>query len=304
MAHVYSDMSLFALYDQPKVAELDGVLILNDNFDSSIHLDPEINAVFRGNPNKLVSTTIILLCVEGTIDLANNMKDYRLKKNDVIINRSGTMGDFYGMSDDAKFILIAASSNFYYPLLTSGDSSELQNITVTHPVCHLPESVAKNVLRLYNVLKEQLNTSDDIIYIGEVAKGVLQALHFNVLSVLVQEAREERRQHRKVSRGQDIYDRFMQAVEVNYMRERDIQFYADKLCLTPKYLSQVIYKESGSYAGEHIKRFVIMEAKALIRSKRYTVSQICDILNFSSQSFFTKYFRNATGMSPTEYQNQ
>ncbi len=104
MAHVYSDMSLFALYDQPKVAELDGVLILNDNLESSIHLDPEINAAFRGNPNKLVSTAIILICLEGTIDLSNNMKDYCLKKNDAIINRSGTMGDFYGMSDDARFI--------------------------------------------------------------------------------------------------------------------------------------------------------------------------------------------------------
>jgi AraC-like DNA-binding protein len=92
-------------------------------------------------------------------------------------------------------------------------------------------------------------------------------------------------------------------VEQHFTHQRGIEFYADQLCLSPKYLSQVIFRESGNYAGEHIKRYVITEAKVMLKSKKYTVLQICDALGFESQSFFTKYFKNATGMTPTQYQH-
>lgn len=58
------------------------------------------------------------------------------------------------------------------------------------------------------------------------------------------------------------------------MRERSISYYADKLCVTSKYLSQVVYKVSGRFAGDWITDFVILEAKALLKSRKYTVQQI------------------------------
>jgi AraC-like DNA-binding protein len=303
MAQAYRDIGFQALFDQPKVASLDDVLILNDNFDVPIHLDPTVNTIYKGVPNKIVSTITILVCLEGQIDVANNFTDYSLKKNDAIINRSGTLGQFYGMSDDAKFFLLVISNNFYFPTLISGDSSEMLNLTVTHPVCHMSDETTVSMLQLYTTLKNNLLSEERPLFIREITRGLVEGIMFHLISSLVREVRSLERQHRKLTRNQDIYERFMHLIELNFKRERDISFYADKLCLTPKYLSQIIYKESGSYAGDHIKRFVIMEAKALIKSRQYTMNQICDILNFNSQSFFTKYFKNATGMSPTEYQN-
>lgn len=302
MAIAYRDVGFQTLYDQPKVASLDDVLILNDNFDEPIHLNPPV-APLKDTLNKTNAVITMLVCLRGEIEVSNNFSDYTLHTNDAIISRSGTMGAFYGMSEDASFILVVVSNNFYFPTLISGDSSELQNLTVTHPVCHLSDQATQSTLQIYNILKERLNSDEDPLYIREIARGLVEAFAFNFISSLVQEVRSIERAHRKITRNQDIYERFLEAVEKNFMRERDISFYADKLCLTPKYLSQIIYKESGSYAGDHIKRFVILEAKALIKSRRYTMTQICDILNFNSQSFFTKYFKNATGMSPTEYQN-
>lgn len=302
MAIAYRDVGFQTLYDQPKVASLDDVLILNDNFDEPIHLNPPV-APLKDTLNKTNAVITMLVCLRGEIEVSNNFSDYTLHANDAMISRSGTIGAFYGMSEDASFMLVVVSNNFYFPTLISGDSSELQNLTVTHPVCHLSDQAVQSTLQIYNVLKERLNSDEDPLYIREIARGLVEAFAFNFISSLVQEVRNIERAHRRITRNQDIYERFMEAVEKNFMRERDISFYADKLCLTPKYLSQIIFKESGSYAGDHIKRFVILEAKALIKSRRYTMSQICDRLNFTSQSFFTKYFKNATGMSPTEYQN-
>lgn len=303
MAQAYRNVGFQALFDQPKVASLDDVLILNDNFDVPIHLDPTVNTIYKGVPNKMVSTITILVCLEGQIDVATNFTDYKLRKNDAIINRSGSMGQFYGMSDDAKFFLLVISNNFYFPTLISGDSSEMLNLTMTHPVCHMSDETTASMLQLYTTLKTNLLLEERPLFIREITRGLVEGITFHLISSLVREVRSIERQYRKLTRNQDIYKRFMHLIEMYFKRERDISFYADKLCLTPKYLSQIIYKESGSYAGDHIKRFVIMEAKALIKSRQYTMTQICDILNFNSQSFFTKYFKNATGMSPTEYQN-
>lgn len=303
MAQAYRDVGFQALFDQPKVASLDDVLILNDNFDTPIHIDPRFRDNFKDMPNKMVSTITILVCMDGQIDLANNFTDYTLRRNDAVISRSGTLGAFYGMSEDARFFLLVISNNFYFPTLISGDSSEMLNLTVTHPSCHLSDEAAESMLRMYQILKERLNAEEEPMFIREITRGLVESITFNLISSLIREVRNNERQHRKLTRNQDIYERFLHAVELNFKRERDIKFYADKLCLTPKYLSQIIYKESGSYAGDHIKRFVIMEAKALIKSRQYTMTQICDILHFNSQSFFTKYFKNATGMSPTDYQN-
>jgi YesN/AraC family two-component response regulator len=96
----------------------------------------------------------------------------------------------------------------------------------------------------------------------------------------------------------------MEAVKKYYPHERGIGFYAGLLCITPKYLSQVVHKISGRYAGEYIHDFVILEAKVLIRSRVYSIQQISEMLHFKSQSFFGRYFKNATGYTPLQYQDK
>lgn len=79
---------------------------------------------------------------------------------------------------------------------------------------------------------------------------------------------------------------------------------ADLLCVTPKYLSQVIRNVSGKLAGKWITDFVILEAKALLKGGKLTIQQIADNLNFANQSFFGRWFKDNVGMSPSEYRNQ
>ena len=94
----------------------------------------------------------------------------------------------------------------------------------------------------------------------------------------------------------------MEDVQKYYKHERNINFYADLLCITPKYLSKLIYKVSGYYAGDHIDHYVIAEAKQLVRSRNFSIMQISEMLNFTSQSYFGRYFKKATGYSPMQYQ--
>lgn len=97
------------------------------------------------------------------------------------------------------------------------------------------------------------------------------------------------------NRSKHLFDTFLNLVQRYYTHERSITFYASEMCLTPKYLAQVIYQESGRHAGEWIKDCVILEAKALLKSGKYTAQQVSDMLNFANASFFGKYFKAAVG---------
>jgi AraC-like DNA-binding protein len=97
------------------------------------------------------------------------------------------------------------------------------------------------------------------------------------------------------------YDRFMKLVTEYHSRERGMQFYADKLCLTPKYLSKIVKDASGRSGPEWIDDFVILEAKNLLRYSDESIKEIAYKLNFPSASVFNKFFKAKTGLGPSDY---
>ncbi|GAY29767.1 AraC family transcriptional regulator, partial [Prevotella sp. MGM2] len=99
----------------------------------------------------------------------------------------------------------------------------------------------------------------------------------------------------------NIFDKFIHLLSDNFRSERNVSWYSDQLCLTPKYLSEVVKNVSGRTAGQWIANFVVMEIKQLLANTSLSVKEIAVRLNFSNQSFLGKYFKNATGFSPSDY---
>lgn len=100
-----------------------------------------------------------------------------------------------------------------------------------------------------------------------------------------------------------LTDQFIQLVQNNFKKERFLDFYADRLGVSSRHLSRTMKMLTGSTAVEWIERYVILEAKVLLKSTNMSIQQISDDLNFPSQSFFGKYFKKNTGVSPKEFRN-
>lgn len=100
-----------------------------------------------------------------------------------------------------------------------------------------------------------------------------------------------------------IAEKFIVMVQQNFRKERFLDFYASKMDVTTKHLSRTIKELTGFSAVEWIDRYVILEAKVLLKSTNLTIQQISDELNFGSQSFFGKYFKKHTGVSPKKFRN-
>ena len=100
-----------------------------------------------------------------------------------------------------------------------------------------------------------------------------------------------------------IFQEFLKLVAVHYKQERNIQFYAEHFQMTPRYFSNLIKETSQQSAAEWIDNYIVTEAGILLRTTNSSVKEVAEALNFPDQSFFGKYFKRHTGISPKEYKS-
>ena len=108
----------------------------------------------------------------------------------------------------------------------------------------------------------------------------------------------------KTARLKEISQDFIRLVSENVETERNLSFYADKLCITPKYLSDVIVRTTGKRALGWIEDYIMMKAKSLLTDTSLSISTIARQLNFYTPSDFCKYFKKSEGISPKRYRIQ
>lgn len=104
-------------------------------------------------------------------------------------------------------------------------------------------------------------------------------------------------------RPADLYNEFVSLVAGHYSVAHDVSFYADKLCISTRYLSQITRKVAGKTPKQIIANYIILEANKYLDNTRLTIQEISDKLGFSSQVMFCKFFKNQYGMTPTEHRN-
>jgi AraC family transcriptional regulator, transcriptional activator of pobA len=106
------------------------------------------------------------------------------------------------------------------------------------------------------------------------------------------------------SRTQKIAKDFNQLLNSHYQEQKDVSFYANKLNVSPKNLSEILKAETGLSAKQNIEDFVMFEAKSLLRQTQMSIKEIVYWLGYEDPSYFTKLFKNKEGFTPLEYRNQ
>ncbi len=105
-------------------------------------------------------------------------------------------------------------------------------------------------------------------------------------------------------RKNQMYEQFLSLVNQYHNEERGMAFYAERLCITPKYLSKIVKQASGRSGPEWIDSFVILEAKNLLKYTDKPIKEIVWELHFPNPSVFNKFFKKHTGLTPSEYRKQ
>ena len=203
------------------------------------------------------------------------------------------------VSEDFDADIIIMSKRFVEGLMVFVNGSIPMRFNVSRgvPVEHIEGESEKNIASdiLYKAVRNILRDKSNPFRL-QVVQHIIMALFYSSEKVRELETNDVARSNADV-----ITKEFLKYVKENFRRERQLQFYADLLCITPRYLSRVVKECTGASAAEWIERAVVLEARALLKSTNMTVQQISDELNFPSQTFFGKYFKRRVGMSPKEY---
>ena len=105
----------------------------------------------------------------------------------------------------------------------------------------------------------------------------------------------------RLSRQDQVFRNFTISLAKNVSQHRTVEFYANEACLTPKYFSTVIKKRSGKLPMDWITERTIVLIKFLLHNSDKSIQEISNDLNFPNQSFFTRYFKNHTGFTPSAF---
>lgn len=102
-------------------------------------------------------------------------------------------------------------------------------------------------------------------------------------------------------RPADIYNAFMNHLSNNYQRAHDVAFYADRLCITPRYLSRITNESVSKSPKQVIADYLMVEARQMLENSRLSVKEVSDGLGFQAVSVFCKFFKQQEGCTPGEY---
>lgn len=299
MKQAYWNLDLIRLSAEDTAVHLNQEFILIDNFNE-IPEQSNSEMEFVNHPVKL-SFTVAIFCLKGRMQFQSNLQEFELRANDVLILQKGAIGEYEGMDEGTQIAVIAFSPEYFQNSLPLDATMSLQHHLYASPIHHLTPEAMEESMTIYRLMKAKVAETDNPFRKGALL-GYTQVLTYNSYKYLLRSESENQQSGKKSSRQQELYTQFIHEVQKNFTKERSISYYADVLCVTPKYLSQVIHNVSGRFASDWITDFVILEAKALLKSRQYTVQQVADMLNFSNQSFFGKYFKEKVGCSPSKYQ--
>lgn len=245
---------------------------------------------------------MIHLCLKGSLDVQLNLKDYCLSSGNLLLGTPGDLGVFKHASDDLQFLVIAIQDARYFDNADKEMTVDFRKQLMRHPVFSLSEADTQDFLSMYRLLGRKLS-EPDFQFKDELIQKFLAVMAIYGRQWLEDERKESVDSGVSENRQQILFNRFMEELNLHFREEHEIAFYADRLCITPKYMSQIIYQVSGKFANEWIREHLILESKALLKSNKYTVLQISEMLNFPNPSFFSQYFKRAVGCTPKQYQS-
>lgn len=306
MNHKFNDISLLNIYHQVPHNILKGKLAITDNLNVKETIAfSKIKDRILTKDIQYTSALLAFICTKGSMDIEVDFTTYTLTARSILIITHKQICNIHDISDDFRYLLVAIDDSLSTdPNASNNDPNRIQNILIENPFIHLSETTTKESIEIYKILKRKLGERSHPYQI-EIIVGLIRTFFYNIFAELAQEGNPlpTTKNASKTNRQKTVFKAFIKAVGEHYATERNIKYYADLLCITPKYLSKIIFQMSGRFAGDYIRDYIVREAKALIQSKKYSMFDISILLNFSSQSSFTRFFKNATGMSPKEYQN-
>lgn len=249
-------------------------------------------------PQRL-ETAVFALSLQGHVRFSINLEQFDIGAHQLVTLLPQQIVQFQGKSDDFEGFFVIINKNMIEEILPNWQIIPIYFYVMKHPCTNLSEEESKRIELYFSLLASHLKDKD-MPYCKDVVENLLRVLYYEISGIF---SRYRTDANSPGTRQDELFAKFLKNVGEHFKEERSVSFYAEQMCITPKYLSSVIKQVSNKTAGEWIADYVISEAKTLLRTTGLSVQEISYELNFPNQSFFGKYFKERTGMTPGQFRN-
>lgn len=277
-----------------RIREIDISKMIKDSGIDDLFIDINIPITEKDNSEGIIirNGIIIVLCKAEKGVIKIDGKEYKLSSKNVVVLPENHVINYISPILLNEHNMIAVSIDYILNMPSPIDTS-IFNYSRYMSVIKIADDKFDDIYSYYNFIhKESLEN-------GKYRKEIIQSIFYAlVLEILAEYEKIFDSSYNQDIKANDLSDRFFRLLAIHYKNNRSVQFYADKLNLTPKYLSTAIKRTTGRPILNWIHEAILIDAKMLLRTTNLTVQQISDQLNFSSPSAFVQFIKKHTGKTP------
>lgn len=273
------------------------ILNCNELMINGIACQKDVNIEFPlGKCCRKENVTIIFVR-RGTANIEVNFIKYELKENMVItIVPNSTVKCTY-VSDDFKGSFLTFNKEMGADVMPRPDPCYMDFVG-NYPLDMIPEHrVESTHANLENIVYflYQNEGAHRMQIVKNLAQGLLLEIYDEAKAKFLENKPKE------VNRQNELFMEFIHLVHTYGDKNREVAFYADKLCITTRYLASIVRNIANETSKDIIDRHCVQEIKNLLITTNQSIQSIAIELEFPNQSFFTRYFKNLTGMTPKDF---
>lgn len=223
---------------------------------------------------------------------------YNVVSGDYVIVTNPALASDFSTSDGFDAVIMSLSDAFVTSMAVQSNYGIIGHLSLLrNPVMKLSRHDFHVCLEDLLRLRERLDEAHHLF--REEMLGHLLLVHILDLYDIHARSREDLQVPERIA---VLLRKFIELLYNGaYIRNRDLNFYASRLCITPHYLSEICNKVSGNPASYWIDRFTMLEITRLLRQKELPLAEIAERMNFSSFSYFSRYVQKRLNLSPSEY---
>lgn len=286
-------VNIESIVNEAKTDYHDGDIVVMDNL-KDIPVTPDMCQM---------EMLLIVYCAKGHANCRINESTYRLEEGNILLCLPHTFITNMNTSDDIELKILGLSNNALYRSMDM--SKDFWNIILyasQNPLICLNNEKRILLNKFHDLLHFKLSNAHGIFH-KEIIHSLFQCAFYELADALVS-CNDNKRFSGVIRQGDLLFRRYIELLTESGGMERSVKAYAEKLCITPKYLSSLCKKVSGKTALNWIHQFTIDSIIKRLKYSNMTIKEISDSMNFPNISFFGKFVKSQTGMSPSEYRKR
>ena len=243
----------------------------------------------------------ILFCRSGAAEVSVNQYQGHVCRNTLVLLLPGSILMLTDRTEDFRVTFCAFSRDLFAEAAFRLEPSFFHALR-ERPITSPPHRIVEGASIWFQMAAYTYRDRNNV-FRHTIIKNRLQNLLLESFDKMQRFAARRPRTPETTTRQTELFHRFVTLVQAHSSQEREVSFYADKLCISTRYLSTIVRTVARSSAKEFIDRSVVLEIKMMLQSTDLSVQEIAYRLRFPDQSYLGRFFKKHTGESPTEYRN-